>query len=401
MAGWLSHLKVLDLSDAIAGPFCGKLLAQLGAEVYKIEPPGSGDSARALAPFYKDMPHREGSGLFLYLNSSKKSVTLNINTPAGAGILKELVRDVDVVVEGYDPGQLGELGLSYEELSGINPKLVMASITQFGQTGPYRKHRANELIQNAISGLMFPTGFPEREPIQSGGFLPQYKSGLVGAIGILAALQWRDMNGLGQHLDISIMEVVATFLETTAILYTYQGVVRGRTGSTLSPPTPLCDLYDCKEGHMIIAVLTQQQWTSLCEMIGHPEIIEDPRFNNPRDTDEDAKEFLWDAIGAFFAENTSDEAFDLCQLLRIPSAKVMTSKSLLEDPHLAEREFFTSMDHPLTGPLSYPGPAFSVGARLDRPTAAPMLGQDNHELYYGVLGYSSHEVARLGAMGVI
>lgn len=401
MAPWLSHLRVLDLSESIAGPFCTKLLAQLGAEVYKIEPPGHGDSARTQAPFYKDRPHREGSGLHLYLNSNKKSVTLDVDRPAGAKILRELVRDVDVVVEGYEPGRMDDLGLSYDDLSGINPKLVMASITQFGQTGPYRDYQANELIQNALSGLMFPTGFPEREPIQSGGFLPQYKSGLVGAIGILAALQWRDMNGLGQHLDISIMEVAATFLEVTAILYTYQGVVRGRTGSTLSPPTPLCDLYDCKEGHMLITVLTQQQWTSLCEMIGHPEIIDDPNFTDPRSMTDESKQFLWDAIGAFFGKNTSDEAFELCQLLRIPSAKVMTSKSLLEDPHLAERGFFTSIEHPLTGPLDYPGPAFKVGDDSNGTMPAPLLGQHNNELFHDRLGYSAHEMAQLGAMGVI
>ncbi|MFQ5873514.1 MAG: CaiB/BaiF CoA transferase family protein, partial [Dehalococcoidia bacterium] len=238
MSGWLSHLKVLDLSHSITGPFCTKLLAQLGAEVVKLEPPGGGDRARSQAPFFLDRPHKERSGLFLYLSAGKKSATLDLQTPSGARILKELAKRADVLVEGFAPGTLVGLGLSYDVLSEINPGLVMASITEFGQDGPYRDYKANELVQFALSGLMYPTGFPDREPIQSGGYLPQYKAGLVAAIGILAALQWRDINGVGQHLDISMLEVAANFLETTPILYSYQGIVRGRTGSTLTPPTP-------------------------------------------------------------------------------------------------------------------------------------------------------------------
>ncbi|MFQ5933049.1 MAG: CaiB/BaiF CoA transferase family protein, partial [Dehalococcoidia bacterium] len=331
----------------------------------------------------------------------KKSVTLDLRAPAGARIFKGLVREADVMVESFDPGVLACMGLSYDALSENSPGLVMASITQFGQDGPYRDYKANELIQYALSGLMYPTGLPEREPVQSGGYLPQYKAGLVGAIGVLAALQWRDINDLGQHLDISIHEVAANFLEITPPLYSYQGRVRGRTGSTLSPPTPLCDLYDCKEGHIIVTVLTQQQWASMCEMMGHPEIIDDARFINPRTMTDEAKNYLWEMMGSWFRERAVDEAFELCQLLRVPSAKVMNARDLLDDPHLAERGFFQSLNHPYTGPLNYPGPGFMLSDASDGSAPAPLLGQHNREVYRQRLGYSSHELARLGAVGVI
>lgn len=401
MENWLGHLTVLDLSDSIAGPFCTKLLGQLGAEVIKIEPPGLGDPTRARSPFYQDRPHKEGSGLFLYLNTGKKSVTLNVHTSPGVRMVKELIEDADVLVESFEPGIMEELGLSYEALADTNPGLVMTSITNFGQDGPYKDYKANELVEYALSGLMYPTGFPDREPIQSGGFLPQYKSGLVAAVGTLAALQWRDLSGAGQHLDVSIHEVAANFLETTPILYSYQGILRGRTGSTLTPPTPMCDMYQCKDGHIIITILTQQQMASLYELMGHPEFIDDPRYSNPRMSTGEAKGLLADAIASWFRTLGADEAFKLCQVWRVPSAKVMSSQDLVEDQHLMERGYFQSIDHPSTGPLCYPGAGFRTSQTRVNLQRAPQLGESNYEVYHQRLGYSPNELERLGAMGVI
>ncbi|MEE9249066.1 MAG: CoA transferase [Dehalococcoidia bacterium] len=401
MDKWLSHVSVLDISTSIGGPFCAKLLGQLGAEVIKVEQPGAGDPARSRSPFFEDRPHKEGSGLFLYLNSGKKSVTLDMSAAAGRRIFKELVRESDVLVESRAPGAMSELGLSHQAIAATSPGLVTISVTDFGQWGPYKDYKANELIHFAISGLLYPTGFPEREPIQSGGFLPQYKAGLVGAIGVLAALQWRDRTGRGQHLDVSALEVAADFLETTLIFYSYQGIVRKRTGSTLTPPTPMCDMYQCRDGYMILTVLTQQQFQSLCEMMGHADFLDDPEVSNPRALSDAGKARLWDALRSWFREQSTNEAFELCQLLRVPSAKVMSPREMLHDPHLMERRFFQGVDHPHTGPVEYPTTGLRTGRTPSKPRPAPLLGQSNDEVYRHRLGFSNSEMERLGAAGVI
>ena len=332
MDSWLSHLKVLDVSNGIGGAFCARLLGRAGAEVLKVEPPVSGDPVRALAPFYNDLPGRESSGLFLYLNSGKRSITLDLTRASGRRIFRRLAKEVDVLVESFDPGYLEEMGLGYDELSSTNPGLVQISVSDFGQWGPYAGYRANELIEHAISGLMYPTGFPDQEPVPSGGLLPQFKSGMAGVIAALSALHWREVSGEGQQVDVSMLEVAANFLETTLVLYTYQGVVRGRTGSSLSPPTPLCDMYQTKDGYMIVTSLTQQQRQSLFEMIGHPDLVDSFGSALSRAIPEEVKQTVWDAIGAWLIEQETDEAFELSQLLRIPCAKVSTVKDMLRDP---------------------------------------------------------------------
>ena len=302
MDNWLSHLKVLDVSNGIGGAFCARLLGRGGAEVLKVEPPVSGDPVRALAPFYNDLPGRESSGLFLYLNSGKRSITLDLTRASGRRIFRRLAEEADVLVESFDPGYLEEMGLGYDELSSGNPGLVQISLSDFGQWGPYAGYKANELIEHAISGLMYPTGFPDQEPVPSGGLLPQFKSGMAGVIAALSALHWREVSGEGQQVDVSMLEVAANFLETTLVLYTYQGVVRGRTGSSLSPPTPLCDMYQTKDGYMIVTSLTQQQRQSLFEMIGHPDLVDSFGSALSRAIPEEVKQTVWDAIGAWLIE---------------------------------------------------------------------------------------------------
>ena len=314
MDSWLKDLKVLDASNGIAGSFCARLLGRCGAEVLKVEPPASGDPARTLAPFFNDLPHNEASGLFLYLNSGKRSLTLDPTNAAGRRIFQHLVAQADVLVESFPPGHLDSLGLGYDTLSAANPGLIQISVSDFGQWGPYSAYQANDLIQNAVSGLMYPTGFPDQQPVPSGGYLPQFISGMAGVIAALAALHGREASGQGQMVDLAMLEVAANYLETTLVLYTYQGIVRGRTGSTLSPPTPLCDMYRTRDGYMIVTSLTQQQRQSLFEMIGHPELVDTFESALSRAIPEEAKQTLWDSIGAWLGEQDTEEAFELSQL---------------------------------------------------------------------------------------
>ena len=402
MNNWLSHLKVLDVSNGIGGAFCARLLGRGGAEVLKVEPPVSGDPVRALAPFYNDLPGRESSGLFLYLNSGKRSITLDLTRASGRRIFRRLAEEVDVLVESFDPGYLEEMGLGYDELSSRNPGLVQISVSDFGQWGPYAGYKANELIEHAISGLMYPTGFPDQEPVPSGGLLPQFKSGMSGVIAALSALHWREVSGEGQQVDVSMLEVAANFLETTLVLYTYQGVVRGRTGSSLSPPTPLCDMYQTKDGYMIVTSLTQQQRQSLFEMIGHPDLVDSFGSALSRAIPEEVKQTVWDAIGAWLIEQETDEAFELSQLLRIPCAKVSTTKDMLRDQHLTERGFFKTLEHPKFGDIAFPGTGLTVmGEETPGPEMAPALGEANREVYQQRLGISTREMAMLGSGQVI
>ena len=402
MDNWLSHLKVLDVSNGIGGAFCARLLGRGGAEVLKVEPPVSGDPVRALAPFYNDLPGRESSGLFLYLNSGKRSITLDLTRASGRRIFRCLAEEADVLVESFDPGYLEEMGLGYDALSSGNPGLVQISVSDFGQWGPYAGYKANELIEHAISGLMYPTGFPDQEPVPSGGLLPQFKSGMAGVIAALSALHWREVSGEGQQVDVSMLEVAANFLETTLVLYTYQGVVRGRTGSSLSPPTPLCDMYQTKDGYMIVTSLTQQQRQSLFEMIGHPDLVDSFGSALSRAIPEEVKQTVWDAIGAWLIEQETDEAFELSQLLRIPCAKVSTVKDMLRDQHLTERGFFKTLEHPQFGDIAFPGTGLTVmGEETPAPEMAPALGEANREVYQQRLGISTREMAMLGSGQVI
>ena len=204
MDSWLKDLKVLDVSNGIAGSFCARLLGRCGAEVLKVEPPNSGDSVRTLAPFFDDLPHNEASGLFLYLNGGKRSITLDPTRATGRRIFRQLVAQVDILVESFPPGYLDSLGLNYDVLSTTNPGLVQISVSDFGQWGPYSAYQANDLIENAVSGLMYPTGFPDQQPVPSGGYLPQFISGMAGGIAALAALHGREASGQGQMVDLAM-----------------------------------------------------------------------------------------------------------------------------------------------------------------------------------------------------
>ena len=238
MDSWLKDLKVLDASMGIAGSFCARLLGRCGAEVLKVEPPASGDPVRTFAPFFNDLPHNEGSGLFLYLNGGKRSVTLDPANAAGRRIFQHLVAQADVLVESFPPGHLDSLGLGYDNLAATNPGLIQISVSDFGRWGPYSAYQANDLIQNAVSGLMYPTGFPDQQPVPSGGYLPQFISGMAGVIAALAALHGREESGVGQQVDVAMLEVAANYLETTLILYTYMGIVRAAPAAPSRPPPP-------------------------------------------------------------------------------------------------------------------------------------------------------------------
>ncbi|MCK4964865.1 MAG: CoA transferase, partial [Dehalococcoidia bacterium] len=279
----LEGVKVLELCQGVAGPYCTKLLADLGAEVVKIERPGYGDEARKTLPFFHDMPDPERSGLFLYLNTNKLGVTLNVTTATGKGIFQELVKQADILVEDNPPQWMTKQGLDYESLQEINPGLIMTSITPFGQTGPYRDYKAYPLnvFHCGGEGYLTPGGVEnaDRPPLQVGGFLVEYDSGLSAAIAVLAALYWRRKSGDGQRIDISKQESLMALNRLDMVRSANEGevITRAKQGVPYGGALP------CKDGYTVFITWESVQWDRLVAFMGDPEWANDDKFRDYAD----------------------------------------------------------------------------------------------------------------------
>ncbi|MBI4200775.1 MAG: CoA transferase [Chloroflexi bacterium] len=393
----LSHLRVLDLSEQIAGPFCTKLLGDLGADVVKIEAPPEGDRGRRLQPFAHDTPDPHGSLVFLYLNTNKRSVTLNLRTPEGIKVLTELLATADALVESFAPGTLAALGLDDEALEQINPGLVLTSITPFGQTGPYSHWKATELVEYAMSGVMAISGTQGREPLKHGLSQAQYCGGFGGAIATLAALWFREETGEGQHVDVSIQECLASTLLGNSTQYSYAGVVGGQSpseGSSIGQVAP------CKDGY-IVGHMLQQRRREFIELFGVPELAS-PEFVNRRGRGGSQGKEMDALLLPRYAQWNKFDLFNAANQRGLIFGVVQTPKDLAECPQLQSRGFFVPVEHPTLGTVRHPGSTFEMSETpwsLDRP--APLLGQHNDEIFCEELGYSKREVARLRKQGVL
>lgn len=394
----LSGIKVLDLAHYIAGPYCTKMLADYGARVIKIEKPGTGDGARRLGPFFKDDPHPEKSGLFLYLNTSKRGITLNLKSRTGVRIFRELVKDTDILVENFSPRVMPGLGLGYENLEKLNPRLVMTSISNFGQSGPYRDYRATEIVADAMGGWSTIIGHPDREPLKPGGNQAQFVAGLFGAVGTMAAYYSQELTGIGQHLDISIMEAVLYIQMNITSVYSYEGLIRKRVGNRVGPYPS--GILPCKDGYIGAITVTAEKWPVLCNWMGMPELINDPRFLTPADRALNIDEL--DAIMiSWLVEHEAEELFREAQKRRLPFGIPASTKMLLESRHLQARGYFVEVDHPMTGKVKYPGAQVKMGNLPYELKRAPLLGEHNEEVYCGQLGYSKNDLVKLREQGVI
>jgi len=401
----LSDVKVIDLSWYIAGPYCTKLLADYGAQVIKVEKPGGGDPARRIGPFYKDDPHPEKSGPFLHLNTNKKSITLNLKSEKGKSILKDLVKDADILVESYRPRVMPGLGLDYETLEKINPKLVMVSISNFGQSGPYRDFNASEIVEYAMGGEMCSTGIAGREPLKLGGNVVQYQAGTTATVATMGALYSAEIQETGQHVDVSIMETQAGSADRR-IIYLMGYIAAGVITTRWPPPREAVRMlimpqgvYPCKNG-FINTLSLPQWWPRYIEAMGMPELATDSRFQNIFSM-EAGMEF--DAIWySWLADHDKEELFEKFINAKIASAPVNSPEDLLKYVHLKERDYFTEIEHPETGKVIYPGAPFKMS---ETPWAvrspAPLLGQHNEEIYCNVLGYPREDLVKLRESGVI
>lgn len=398
----LSDVKVIDLTHYIAGPYCTKLLADYGAEVIKIERPEGGDPARKMGPFPGDIPHPEKSGLFLYLNMNKKGITLNLKTEMGKKIFKELIQNADILVENFEPRVMPSLGLDFETLSKINPGLVMTSISNFGQTGPYRDYKATELILFGMGSEMYATGLPDRKPVMIQPYANLILAGAAAAAGTMGAFFASKYHGVGQHVDMAIIEALSTGTTRRGVnllAYQYTGLINPRLPS-IDVGYPL-GVHPCKEGYIeIFGGWTY--WFRIIKMLGEPEWLKDPKWHSPTaQSDPQLKEEFEAQFLLWLMERTNIEAAEEAQKAGVPAVPVNTMQELANDVHFNERGAFVEIDHPIAGKFKYFGRPFIMSEtpwQLRRP--APMLGEHNAEIY-GKLGYSKEDLVKFRQQGII
>jgi len=398
----LSGINVLDLSQGVSGGYCTKVLADLGAQVIKVEPPFIGDFARKTGPFLGDIPNLETSAPFLYLNTGKKSITLNLESRSGTSILLELVQQADVLVENFKPGFMAKLGLAYPSLEQVNPGLIMASISCFGQSGPYRDYEGCDMVAYAISGYMYLTGDEDKEPLRAGGSQSGYQAGLQAAMALLAALTYRDFTGEGQYVDVSTVEALASTFDGVTVYTTLerQGFMPRRAGTRLINRDPRftypSTLLPCKDGWVHVHHSPSNP-RGLAALTGNPR-LEAPEvlaagMGHANEIDQMLTEWLKD--------HTREEIQTTAQHMRVPFTMVQSIDEVLEDPQNEARGFFVEIDHPVAGKLKYPRPPFHMPESPWLPVRAPLLGEHNQEIYCQRLGYSKEDLVRLRELNII
>jgi len=395
----LSDLRVLDLTD-LKGALCAKLLGDMGADVIKIEPP-EGDTTRTIGPFLDGVPHRDRSLLFWFYNTSKRGITLDVRQPAGREIFTQLAAKADVIIESFPPGTLASLGLGYDELKRLNPKLVLTSISPFGQTGPYRDYHSSDTVAEALGGMIYTNGAPDEPPLRALGLQAYHSASFFAAIGTMSALWTRDTLGEGQWVDVSIQEAAAAAVEHVAPFY-HQGLgIQTRHGSLHW--SRYFRVARCRDGYVMHCTLGD--WTSLVEWVkadGKTQDLGEPQWEDQMYR-RDHAEHLFDVLDEWATDYSVAELMEGAQLRRIPYAMVRPLEALADDPQLNARGFFSTVEHPeLDRAFRYPGGPFFFTAtpwRISR--RPPLLGEHNTEVYQGELGMSEQQLAVCGRTGVI
>ena len=399
--GPLSGVKVMEYCNFISGPFCTKLLADLGAEVIKVERP-EGDDARRRGPYLNDNPDPELSGLYLYHNTNKMGVTLNLESFEGRSIFKKLAAGADILVEDTKPGEMERLGLNYEVLKQLNPSLIMVSITPFGQYGPYRDYKAYYLNTYHASGAgyVLPAASPnaDREPIKGGGYVGESDVGVYTAVSIMGALYWRNAGGTGQYIDISKQEGMMALEKMNIVRYYMMGKSPSRVGVNRVRDT----LLQCRDGGYIIVVLyPEKQWRGIVEALGNPEWAQKEPFIDQKDRDahfEELKVHLREEAKKYDTE----ELFFKIQAQGTACAPICSAEQVYNSPQTKAREFFVEIEHPAAGKLEYPGMPYKFSdIRVSENHGAPLLGQHNEEIYCSRLGYTKGDLVKLKEAGVI
>ncbi|WP_298069848.1 CoA transferase [uncultured Mailhella sp.] len=394
--GLLDGLKVLDMTRVLAGPYCGMLLADLGADVIKIEVPGRGDDARINFPIINGE-----SAYFMNLNRNKRGITLNLKTEKGKDIFRKLVAKSDVVLENYRPGVMEKLGLGYEELRKINPGIIYGAVSGFGHYGPYSQRPGYDIIGQAMSGLMSTTGWPGGQPTRTGTAISDVMGGISCCVGILAAYANKLRTGEGEKIDVSLVDSMVSSLEIINTIYLCTGKTPQRIGNRYEAIYPY-DSFQAKDGMLVIGAGNQKLFTILCSIMKREDLLTDPQFadNNLRVINY-AK--LKPHIEAWLTDKTIDEAVDILLKAGVPAAPINTIDRVARDPHIAgARKMFIEIEHPKAGKFKITGNQIKLtNHAIEHFTPAPLLGQHNEEILGEMLGLSHEEVCALAEEKVL
>ena len=395
----LSDVRVVDLTHHIAGPYATKLLADVGADVIKAEPPW-GERGRQLGPNRNGESDR--GGLFAFLNLNKRGITLNLKHDRGREILARLLDGADLLIENFAPGTLARLGLAPDELIAKFPKLSIVSISNFGQDGPGRDGRLNDLILFARGGWTFPVGEPNREPLTPPGSLAQYVAALYGAIAAMQALAARDLGRAGgQHIDVSILEATVATMIYETVTFQYSGTLRNRAGKRFAVGPFMIVTLQCNDGYAGLHCVTDKQFEGLCDLMERRALASDPRFNTAlnRMLNNDA---LLEIVQAFFLERERKWLYREGQRRAIPIVPILSVAEVLDWEQTRARNYFETIDDPILGKIRVPGtPLRLTSHRPEASRPAPRLGEHNHEIFGDRLRLSDSEIESLKHAGTI
>lgn len=388
--GPLAGVRVLDFTRVLAGPAASLALADLGAEVFKIEPPGSGDETRDFPPI------RDGeSHYYLSINRGKKSIVLDLKSEAGVQLARDLAARCDIVVENYRPGVMDRLGLGYAALSAINPRLIYCAISGYGQTGPLKDNPSFDIVLQAMSGALSVNGEPGRPPTKLGIPLGDLVGGINGPIAILAALHERNTTGKGRYIDISLMDGLVGMLGYIAQLAWFTGEDPKPQGSQHPNLVPY-GAFPAKNGSIIIACLTNSFWGKICEALGCPEKTTDPRYDSILKRRE-AREEVNAIVSAVTREKTVDELVALFTAHQVPHAPILGVTEALAQPQTIAREMVVEVEHKALGTIPIVNRPIKFDERQPKPAAPPVLGQDTDDILRDVLGLTAERIAELRA----
>lgn len=401
MEGALDDITVLDLGQVIGMPFCTMLLADMGARVIKVESRALGAERMALGIKRERNGKTERVHAAQYRDRNKLSITLDLKQPAGAALFKELVKHADVLAENFSVGAMARLGLGYHDVQRINPRIVYASITAFGQDGPYAQQRGYDMLAQAISGYMSINGFPDGPPTRSGQSISDYYAGMLCAFSIVSALRHRDRTGKGQHIDIALLDSMIVALDNLGERYTVGGEVLTRAGN-VSFGGSSSGVYPTTDGHVAIAAGTSDQvWRRFCKVIGRPELTSDPEFATVP-----ARRERRDRVAAIIQEwsgaRSKSEVVQALGEAGVPAAAVNNVAEMVADPQVQAREMFVELDHPAYGPVKITGTPLKLSETPGKvESLAPVAGEHNEAIFVGLLGHSKDELSRWQAEGVI
>ena len=399
----LEGVRILDLTRALAGPYCTMMLGDLGADVIKVERPGRGDDSRGWGPPFVGRPYGPYPGesaYFIAANRNKRSITVNLKTPEGQGIVRRLAAVSDVLVENFRTGVLEGMGLGYEDLRSVNPRLVYCSISGYGRTGPYAERPGYDFIIQAEGGMMGITGPEEGPPSRVGVPIVDITAGMFAATAVLAALRARDLTGEGQLVDISLLDTQVALLTNVASNYLVGGGPPRRLGNAHPNIAPY-EAFQARDRWFALAAANERQWATLCQVIGRPELKDDPRFvsNGLRVSN---RPELVAVLNEIFATRDADEWLAMFREAGLPCGPINTVPEVFAHPQVRARELVLEIAHPAAGPVRLTGFPYKFSgtpAQVRRPP--PLLGQHTEEILTEMLGYAAEEVSALREQGAM